>query len=155
MDNTIDRLKWLLERQQSAIAAADSKLTILTPLPVAMLGVSFAVNSSHVDEISVHSVPFIVASLLLFASMFFMFSALIPRLHGAGPSRIFFKGIHAKSLDDFRAEIVNESDEDFSSDLIEQIHVNAGIACRKYGALSKAMLFLAFASPIWIFGLLG
>jgi hypothetical protein len=143
-------LKWLLERQIAWISHADSKLSVLGPLPLAMLAISLANVSIDFDNIGGLDLPLAASSLLLCVSLFFSKAALSPRLQGPPESLVFFGRISEYSNDEFVEKIESLTDEAYRRDIIQQIHINAKIASQKHKNIAISIFWLTCATPLWL-----
>tara|TARA_R110002124_G_scaffold279511_1_gene452119 strand:+ start:101 stop:565 length:465 start_codon:yes stop_codon:yes gene_type:complete len=143
-------LRWLLERQLSWIAAADGKLAILGPLPIAMLAVSLSSAQQRFSEISWADFPVLVSTLFLFLSLFYTKAAITPRLSGPVDSDIFFVRISSYTTEEFIERVRSKSNAEFEEDIMRQIHRNASIAKIKHANVAKSVMFLSIATPLWL-----
>lgn len=147
------KLKWVLERQLAWISSADAKLTVVGPIPLAMLAISLAGFGEKIETINWMDAPLFVSTFLLLLVMFYVASALIPRLKGPENSNIFFGKISCQDEEMFLRAVLGESPKEHLEDLIGQIHVNAKIANYKHGCVGRAIIYLVFATPIWLISL--
>jgi hypothetical protein len=146
----IDEMKWALERQLGWIQSADTKLTILVPVPTAMLGISW-VSAEKVSTMSWSLfLPLVAAVGLLGLSLVFSAFSVIPRTDGPASSNIFFGKIAQASAHEYRAMVGARTDADYLSDLAGQVHINAEIAAQKHGLIRKAMYCLFIAIAPWL-----
>lgn len=148
------RYRWLLERQLGWISAADSKAAVLGALPIAMLTISLSNVDVSTDLIGWRQAPLLISSFFLLSGLWFTKAALTPRVDGPKYSLIFFLRISEIELGEYVEKTLNQSDEDFAVDLLQQIHRNASIAAHKHRNVGKAALCLAIATPIWLTSIL-
>lgn len=146
-----ENLQWLLERQIAWIASADSKITVLGPLPIAMLAISLSQVTEKMSSVGLEDFPLIASSLALCISLYFAKATLTPRVKGPDNSIVFFGRIASQSPEDYTHNIRSLSAQDYSNDLIQQIHRNAVIADVKHRNIRRATWFLALAVPFWLF----
>src|SRR5690349_5288788 len=124
----IDEMKWALERQLGWIQSADTKLTILVPVPTAMLGISW-LSAEKVSAMAWSSLlPMLAAFGLLGLSLVFSALSVVPRTNGPGSSNIFFGKIAHVTAPQYRSVVGSRSEADYLCDLIGQVHINAEIA---------------------------
>ena len=146
----INEMKWALERQLGWIQAADTKMTILVPVPTAMLGVSW-VSAEHVSAMSWSlTLPLVAAVVLLGLSLVFSALSVVPRTDGPSASSIFFGKIAQMAPPEYRAMISSRSPTDYLGDLAAQVHINAQIAARKHDLIRKAMYCLFLSIAPWL-----
>ena len=144
------KLEWLLERQLAWISQADSKLSVLGPLPLAMLAISFTKLPLNLAELDWADFPIVVSAILLALCLFFVKAALSPRLTGPANSLVYFGGISKISSEEFAKRIEGSNDALFRDDILTQIHVNARIAEQKHRSIGLSVLWLALATPFWL-----
>jgi hypothetical protein len=147
-------LKWLLEKQIAWIAAADSKVAVLGPLPLAMMAISLSDAYVAGMDFSWQHIPLAASTLFLCVSLFYSKATLSPRLNGPKQSNVFFGQIAKSSASEFRAILNQTSKESWKHDLIDQIHRNACIADNKHKNVQRAIFWLTIASPIWLLSIL-
>jgi len=147
-----------LARQLEWVRAAESRLSLVLPLSTALFG-TIAVRVSDASGWDCYTViATAVAVLLLGGSILFSALSFVPQVKGAQVSNIFFGTVGAMPLSDFRAALAEYGEEEYRRDLIEQIHINARIAARKYRLVTYSMRclmgsFLPWAiSMIFIYG---
>jgi len=143
-------LEWLLERQLAWISQADSKLSVLGPLPLAMMAVSFSSIPINLRELDWADFPFVMSALLLSLSLFFVKAALSPRLKGPVDSLVYFGEISKVSSEEFAQKVASSNEASFQDDILKQIHINAKIAEQKHRNIGFSVLWLAIATPVWL-----
>jgi hypothetical protein len=146
----IEEMKWALERQLGWIQSADTKLTILVPVPTAMLGVLSTYVERIPDMTLTVLVPFLVATCLLAAALFLAAVSVVPRTDGPASSSVFLGKIAQMAAPQYRAMVTARSEADYLSDLSDQVHINAEIAAQKHGLIRKAMYCLFIAIAPWL-----
>ncbi|UWQ84570.1 Pycsar system effector family protein [Leisingera caerulea] len=148
-----EKLRWVLERQLAWIASADAKLTVVGPIPFAMLAISLVKFGEKVKAIEWLDAPLIASTFLLLIVMFHVASALTPRLNGPEFSNIFFGKISLREEKEFTQSILSEEANQHKSDLVGQVYINAKIAHYKHQCVGRAIFYLVFAAPIWLIAL--
>lgn len=149
IDNS-EKLKWILERQLGWIASADAKLTVIGPLPVALLAISLAGAKDRLTVLNGQDFPFIAATFFLLISLYFVGVALSSRLKGPESSNVFFGKIIGQSESDYKKSVLQEEVTEHCNDLAAQIYVNARIANFKHKHVSRAITFMIVAIPFWL-----
>jgi len=144
--NKIDYLEKELSRLLGWIQVADSRMALVIPISTAMLG-AIAALSPAVDLWTAK--PAIACSFaVFFLVLSFIFSAFasFPRVEGPKGSVIFFGGIVAREIDQFRQSVNALDESSYQDDLINQCHINSQIAITKFTWVRRAMisLFLSF-----------
>ena len=91
-----------------------------------------------------------IGSLLLLGSLACVVFTIFPRTKGPKYSVVFFGGVARGTVDDFRAEMQSLSDETYEEDLIQQCHINALYAGRKYYWVKFASILLATSVLPWL-----
>lgn len=144
----ISRLESTLQLQLQWIEAAESRITIILPLSVAMLGsLAFLFSGAAVSTSAI--VFGFIAALMLTLSVIFAGSAFFPRIDSPNDSAIFFGTIASKKLSDYRTSTLGMSQNDYIEDLVHQIHINASIASTKYKRFRHSIFSLAVAFIPW------
>ncbi|WP_298492738.1 Pycsar system effector family protein [uncultured Maritimibacter sp.] len=146
----IEELKWILERQLSWISAADAKATVVAPMPVTMLAISFYDLSDEFRHIEWVDLPMMLSIIGLFYVLLQLMNVLLPRLRGPEESNIFFGRISERNYESFSADMRVLTEERFKIDLERQIHINAEIASWKHHHMRLATTGLAFSVPVWL-----
>ncbi|MFQ1698952.1 Pycsar system effector family protein [Loktanella agnita] len=142
--------EWLLERQLSWISQADSKLSVLGPLPLAMLAISLSGASVDFGNFSWMDVPVFMSTILLSVSLLFAKWALSPKLDGPEASVIFFGRIAESTAEDFAKQVMETDEASFRQDILKQVHRNALIAQQKHRNIRLSIFWLACATPLWL-----
>lgn len=143
-------LEKTLDRQLAWIRAADTRLSLILPLSTAMLA-ALAAIAPPVETWPVGAAIFASFS-ALFLSLSVLFCALssFPRTDGPKGSMIYFAGIAAREVEQFRAAAKSFTDEEYVDDLVSQCHVNATIAESKYRWIKRGMASLLIATAPWM-----
>jgi hypothetical protein len=143
-------LETTLGRQLSWIAAADAKTAFIFALATAMLGLLASASPAY-GKWTVLGVAFTsIAASLLLISLSCVVLAVFPRTKGPKLSVIFFGGIAARHIDEFRVDVQGLSEEAYEEDLVQQCHINAQIAGVKYQWLKAASVLLAASVVPWL-----
>lgn len=148
-----DQMENLLNRQLTWIAAADSRLSLVLPLSTAMLG-ALAVYAPKPSAWNLASgIPAAFAIFFLSLSILFCAFAFFPRTTGTKGSVIFFEGINARNLEQYRSALASLKEIDYLNDVIQQCHINASIASTKFTWVKRGMGAL-FASVLpWAYAI--
>jgi|SRR6056297_530634 len=144
-----NRLFWILERQLAWIASADSKVAVLGTVQLAMIAVSLSDALVHLPRLDWASLPLLVSTALLSISLFFVKATLSPRLSGPDGSLIFFGGIAKLDIEAFKAALEDATEDQWTNDLVHQIHRNAQIAAQKHRNTQSSIFWLTLATPAW------
>ena len=148
-DVVISRAELELERLLGWVRAAESRLALVLPLSTAMLG-ALAVLAPPVSKWTVAGgIAASFAAVLLLLSIAFAACASFPRTTGPKGSLIYFGGITAKELSQYKAAVKSMTPEEYFGDLINQCHRNAQIAGRKYTWVQRSMVCLFISALPW------
>lgn len=150
----VDLLEKELDRLLQWVRAAESRLALVLPLATAMLG---ALAVSIPDAFDWTVLSGIAASFsVFFLALSIVFSALatFPRTTGPKGSLIYFGGIDAVELDQFKKAVSSLTDDEYMNDLSVQCHRNAQIAAKKYMWVQRSMGCLFLAAGPWAMTLL-
>jgi len=82
-------------------------------------------------------------------SIIFNCLGMFPHIRGPKKSLLFFCSIAGRSYREFQKQWLQQSNEDYLTDLLQQIHVNALIAEKKYLWLARAYILTATATIPW------
>ena len=146
----IEILESTLTRQLGWIAASDAKAGFIFGIATAMLGLLASAAPSY-GKWTLLGVTFTaIGSLLLLGSLACVVCTIFPRTNGPKFSVIFFGGVARGTVDDFRADIQSLSEESYEEDLVQQCHVNALYAGRKYRFVKIASVLLASSVSPWL-----
>ena len=152
-DSKISNAKWILERNLSWIATADVKVGAVITLNLALLG-GLAAAYAGVGHKSAFDHLLAGATLLLsIVSIVFAKIALVPRVAGPLKSLIFFGPISAMTRPAYLEQIRAITDADFLTDIAQQVHRNAEIACTKHKWVRRAILAMFASGAVWIVAL--
>lgn len=154
-EDTIRFLESNLMRQLAWIVAADKKASFVFAVNTAMLGVLAAICPVNIE--SWESASGVFASVTALLSLFcfgYLVASAFPRTSGPERSLIFFGRIAGLTADQYHNGVGELDDARYIRDLSDQTHRNAQIACRKYGLVQRASLFLFLAVPNWLLTIL-
>ena len=151
---TIEQLESNLNRVHDWVKSADEKVSILFGIQAGLLtilGPAAILWSENTSDVL--SKWFLLGVLLLF---FFSFLkcilALVPRLKNDGDSISYFGDIAKRNLSSYQEKVKNVTDQEYLSDITQQIHVSSIIATKKFASLKDALIL--FVAGI-IFAILG
>jgi hypothetical protein len=142
----LEQLEASLSRVNDWIKAVDQKISIALVFEVGVIALIAKPTYSRV-LVSINSVGLAVGlliavgAIMLVASLLWSILALKPNTgkpHDSG-SLIFFGSIAGMSLKTFKARISKTTNSRYTSDLVEQIHINSKIALRKHRLLSQSL----------------
>jgi hypothetical protein len=145
----IDYLEEELSRLLTWIQAADNRLALVLPLSTAMLG-ALAVLAPQFTKWSILSAiltSFAVFFLLL--CLVFSACASFPRTTGPKGSLLYFTGIISRDISQYFISVNEYDDEKYKSDLINQCHINAQIADKKFKWIQRSMICLFISAIPW------
>jgi hypothetical protein len=147
--NKVDYLEKELLRLLAWISASDTRVSFVLPLSTAMLGV-LAVLAPCIDDWSVLSaISTSFSALFLVLSIGCLALATFPRTDGPKGSMIFFSGINDKELEQYRISVGALDEQGYIYDLINQCHINAQIAFKKYFWVKHSQQSLFISSAPW------
>ena len=151
---TISELEKLLDRQLEWVRAAESRIQLIIPLGSALFA-SVAIKYSELEK-APNAVQGAAWFCLVFlaVSIAFCTVAMFPRTNGPAQSSIFFGGIAELSADAYQKKLKSVSEEEYTADLVSQVHVNAQIAGQKYTWIGRSMAFLIISFAPWAFTVL-
>ena len=152
--NLSDVLENELDRLLQWVRAAESRLALVLPLSMAMIG-ALAISVPGGREWSKMSViASIVAVSFLVLSVVFSALAFFPRTTGPKGSLIYFGEIGSMSREDYVRSVKKMTEETYIEDLASQCHRNAEIASKKYAWIQRSMICLFLSSAPWAAALL-
>ena len=96
---------------------------------------------------------FVVAFWLILGIMSCIVSV-FPRTDGSSRSLIFFGGIESLELEEYDRRVKSRTADEYMTDLIEQCHINAKIAAKKYQWVKKSMIFVSLGFASWVIWLI-
>lgn len=153
-ENDVKRVEVQLDRLIGWVRASETRIAFIVPLATAMLG-GLAVNLPTVQQWTIPASLSVSFSLIPLAlSLVFVAFASFPRTKGPKGSVVYFGGIAARELDQYKASVREISKEQYVEDLLNQCHRNAQIAEQKYAWIQRSMLCLFVATPSWIIALI-
>ncbi|MDD5774066.1 MAG: DUF5706 domain-containing protein [bacterium] len=140
----------LLLLQLEWIKAADSKVSPIFAINVAMLGLIVAL----IKTVTLWTIgPAIISTLSLIPlalSIGFLAFAMFPRLSGPKGSNVFFGEITKKAETVYLNEMKTLNDEKYENDLLSQVYRNAEIAETKYAYVKLAFISSFISVPFWL-----
>lgn len=148
-----EHLQYILDKQLGWITSADSRLSLVLPLSTAMLGALaiYATNPSAWTLMA--GIPAAFAIFFLSLSIIFCACASFPRTTGTKGSLMFFEGIVSRDLSQYRAAVKSTERDKFQDDLIQQCHINAQIASKKFTWVKRGMGSMLTAMLPWAFAI--
>lgn len=149
-EKRMETLESDLARNIAWIAAADAKTGFLLTLAAAMLGLQAAVAPAYGRWTQGGVLFGATSASLLLCSLACAAAAVFPRTKGPRRSLIFFGDVAALELEAFTARAMARSEDSYTSDLIEQCHVNAVIAAKKYAWVGRSAYLLFAAVMPWL-----
>jgi len=131
------------------IQSTESRIALVLPVSMAMLGVLAVLVpvSSKWTVLSGIFVSFAVFFLVL--SVIFAALSSFPRTSGPKGSLIYFSGINSRELHQYKSEMKELNEEQYTDDLINQCYRNAQIAKRKYSWIQRSIACLFFSTLPW------
>jgi hypothetical protein len=142
-------LETTLSRQLQWIAAADSKVSPVATVDLAMLGVLAAVAPASKEWTGVTITLTALALASLSASLLHLLVATSPRTRDPVGSLIYFGGITQRTEEEFVVEMQNLQVEQYELDLARQTYRNACIAGEKYKHVKTGTRLLYAAIIPW------
>lgn len=148
----LEHAQWVLERQLTWIAAADSKVGAILAFNTALIGglaASFT-GAEAPAQTDWARLMCVLAGACVVASVVCCALALIPRTAGPPESLVFFGRITDHTQSEYESRFVSATEAERLLDVSTQIHANAEIAAEKFFYAKKAILWtLAGAAP-WL-----
>lgn len=147
----IEHARWILERNIAWIAQTEVKVAVVISLDAAMLSTlaaayTTATGPAKTSEAITLSV---LCGIVLLAAFVCSFMVVKPRIGGPDSSFIFFGKVVKKDRVVFTEDFAKASTASFLSDLTDQIHRNAEIACDKHEWVRKAAMWSFVAGAFW------
>lgn len=149
-----------LQRACGWIVAADQKASLLLAFAGVILGaglVQFAVLQEATGASQPTGYRITVAAFLLIALLTTVAGTVWslrsgwPRTTSDGTSLSYFGTIQAKTAAAFVTAFTEQTQEERLRDLLEQVHVNSGIAHQKHSLLSRAFALVTSGLFAWVF----
>jgi len=153
MSSEADRLKvaqWILDKNLTWIAAADSKVGFIVGVNTAMLGGLAAAVSKATHLTAWPTVFLLLATGAETVAILCAATAVLPRVDGPKRSFVFFGKIAEFDRAEYQERIRRCSDSDLLDDIAAQIHRNAEIATHKHGLVRKALWWSFLSGLPWI-----
>ena len=148
-----EKLQYILDKQLGWIASADSRLSLILPLSTAMLGALAAYATNLGVWTLTAGIPAAFAIFFLCLSIIFCACASFPRTTGTKGSLMFFEGIVSRDLSQYSSAVKSAQKGDLQDDLIQQCHINAQIASRKFVWVKRGMASMLIAMLPWAFAI--
>jgi len=148
-DRRIAFLEMSLARNLAWIAAADAKTAVIFAIGTAMIGLLAAAAPAYGKWTALGVILVSASGTLLVASLLCLTAAIFPRMKGPQLSLIFFGGISNRSTDKYREDVMSLDEAGYLEDLIQQVHINAGIAAKKYLWVRNASVLLYVSTTPW------
>ena len=143
---TTPQLELALDRVHEWVRNADQKVSIFLAVQGILLTIvlsdSFSWVRDHWIELPNWSQLLLAAAVVLFIlSIYRSVSTLLPKMRNTSPhkSMTFFVDIASMSLEEYSQVVQEDKDEDYRSDLVQQIHTSAVIARRKHVNVAQAI----------------
>ncbi len=150
MKSKIDIANDILSRQLSWISSSDNKVPAIFAINTAMLGVVAALLNSFENWSKLNSILITILLIFLLGSVVCLAVATFPRLNGPKGSLIYFGGIVTRSLEQYKTEIQNLSDDKLIVEILTQVYRNAEIATNKFLWVKISMILTFFSFPFWL-----
>jgi hypothetical protein len=124
---------------------------------ISVYGIVFSLllgRAEQIKDLLLGNPVMLIVGILFFAATVISFGyslrCFIPRFENKNPTSIIYFGDIVNDFDDYHAyfdfvEKNLQDEEAFSLQLAEQIHTNAGIATKKFRAVTKSIRFLLLA----------
>jgi len=140
----------ILYLQLEWIKNADSKVSPLFAIDVAMLGALVALASAKTcwNKPSIIFTSLSTGFLLL--SVIALAIVMFPRLRGPNDSILYFGGITKKKKEKFIKQIQKSNSQIYEIDLLSQAYRNAEIAKSKYVFVKIAFILTFISVPFWL-----
>lgn len=145
----IEKTELNLKRHLDWIGRYDTKISFVTVISIAMLGLIIDKASSFQSWNSYIIIILIITILLLLVSLLFIYLGQYPAVKSRNNSLIFFKTISQLKVDEFIKKSKGVSEEDYLDDLLYQVHINAEILTKKYNYFKISLIFLLIAVIPW------
>ncbi len=147
--NKVDYLEKELARLLSWVQSVDTRISLFLPLSTAMLGF-LAILAPDIDKWSILSaITTTLAAIFLVLSIACLAFATFPRTDGPKGSMIYFSGINDRELEQYKSSVCNLDEASYINDLIEQCHINAQIANKKFSWVKRSLYSLFMSSAPW------
>lgn len=146
----IERSEKILSLQLEWVKTADSKVSPLFAINIAMLGLLAPLLKMLAAWTIAAAIFSTIAVILLALSMLFLALAIFPQLDGPKESNVFFAGIAKQSEEKYKINTLSADEKEYENDILSQAYRNAEIANSKYLNLKLSFLF-TFASILpWL-----
>lgn len=138
-----------LDRTSGFIPRAEAKVTALTPIAIAMLGV-VAVKVPMDDPCSWRAVNAALAAACLVVCLYRIYRTVFPALDAPRASLIYFGTVVRQDEASYLAAMKTVTDDELINDAASQIWRNAEIVTAKFKHARAAYHWLALALPPWL-----
>jgi len=145
----IEKAELNLKRHLDWISRYDTKISFITVVSIAMLGLIIDRSSNFQNWDLYIILILIITALLLLASLLFIYLGQYPAVRSRNNSLIFFKTIAHIKVDEFIKKFKEISEKDYLDDILFQIHINAEILAKKYLYFKISLIFLLIAVIPW------
>jgi hypothetical protein len=149
IEDKIQRVETNLQRKLDWIGRHDGRTTFVTGIIIAMLGVLTSASSKIEIWTWFTCISIGVTAILLFISLFFIFTSQYPKTKSQNTSLICFGTVAEMRFDEFKRQTLSTTDQDYLEDVLCQIHINAQILQSKFSALKTSLILLAIANISW------
>ncbi len=145
----VDLLEKELTRLLSWISSVETRIRLVLPLSMAMLGVLAVLTPAYSSWAILPAIMSAFSVLFLMLSVACAALASFPRTLGPKGSIIYFGGIASMELEQYRDAVKKLTTEEYLEDLIKQCHRNAQIAERKFVWIQRALGCVFLATTPW------
>ena len=157
-DESMESRQVALERQFDLllawVRASESRLFFLMSLSTAMLGVISISSRDIANWCMWTSIMAIVVGCWLTLGIVSCIVSVFPRTSGPSRSLIFFGGIESLELEEYERLVKSRTADEYMTDLVEQCHINAKIAAKKYQWVKRSMVFISLGFVSWVIWLI-
>ena len=144
----------ILERQLDLllgwVRASESRLVFLLSLSTAMLSVITIFSRSIANWSVWTSTMAFVAGFWLALGIASCAASVFPRTGGPSASLIYFGGIGSLELEEYKRRVKSRTTDEYLDDLVEQCHINAKIAAKKYQWVRKSLTLVSLGFASWV-----
>lgn len=142
-------LEKLLERQISFVRTADAKLALIVPSLIAMMGV--ALTLPLISSATLSSMVLTVALFIVASTIFgFILLAGLPQVEMGASTPLHFSSASKLTLEEYKEAISSMSVEVYTSELMEQCHINSRIASSRFRSVRTSFFGMCVFVPIWL-----
>lgn len=148
-----ERIRWAesnLERKLDWISRYDSRSNFVGALSITMLGVLGTISGSVTFQDSGTLFIFFTPIILLLTSIVFIYYSQYPDTKSTQKSLLFFGTIAKFEVEEFHKAFKVMDDEQYLSDLINQIHVNSRRLEQKFVYLKISVNLIIISLIPWV-----